>query len=366
MNFLKKIFGSKESISHETDKLTIKEFWAWFTDNQSKFHEAVKSKSNIQFEFIEPVFNKLNQIRHGAFILAGMVDEDKAELIFTAEGNLLYFPYISSIVDAAPEFLNWKFTAFKPAMESSSFGIEMRNKSFTTENIFFYPENDENYPDEISIKLTYADSYDDDQVDLIENGTFIFVENYIGEIKMATQIDKLEFEHKVNSEIELNPISKLTDYIKWRVKEFTEKYEGTIHDSDNANYSSMEWETENNAIVGVVNADLIKWDKKASHPWIMIITIKFDEHENNGMPSEGALKSYYDFEDKLRELLPDKEGYVHVAQTTGLGKREIYYASKDYVRPIQVLENFKTEVEFEYEIEVFKDKYWKSMKHFEH
>ncbi|MDA8692512.1 DUF695 domain-containing protein [Saprospiraceae bacterium] len=367
MKFLNKLFSKKANPEiSKAEQLTISEFWNWFSEKQTKLLQAVKSQNNIQSEFISPVFNKLNQIQEGAFLLTGMMDDNTAELVFTAEGDILSFPYISELVSSAPQLKNWQFTAFKPSVDIPDFSIDMGPKSFSTDNIFFYPENDDYHPDEISIKLCYTDKYTDDENQLIENGTFIFLENYLGEIKTATQIDRLSFNHNVNSNMELNPISKLNDYINWREKEFIEKYEGTFHNSDESNYSSLEWEKGDRAIVGVVNSDLIKWDKKASHPWIMVITIEFDENENNGMPTQELLQSYYQFEDRLRELLPDKEGYIHVAQTTGLGKREIYYANKNYTRPIQILNEMKDKVSFDYVIEVFKDKYWKSMKLFEH
>jgi len=61
-----------------------------------------------------------------------------------------------------------------------------------------------------------------------------------------------------------------------------------------------------------------------------------------------------------------KDGYIHAGQTTGLGKREIYFATKDFVKPIKIFAELKTKVDFEYDVEVFKDKYWKSMNYFEH
>ncbi len=367
MKILKNIFKKKEEAkTPEFPNLTIAEFWKWFLENERRFLKAVKSQNNIQLEFINPVFNKLNQIQKGAYLLTGMMDDNTAELIFTAEGNLMSFPYISELVKSSPQLENWQFTAFKPAMDFADFEINMGPKSFTSENIFFYPEIDENYPDEISIIITYTDSYGENQKQLVEHGAFIFVKNYLGEIKTVTQIDKLSFEHHVNADIELNPIGKLSDYIKWREKEFIEKYDGTIHNSDDSSYSSLEWKQEDHPIFGVVNTDLIRWDKKASHPWIMVIAIKFDKTENNGMPNHDSLQEFYHFEDKLRELLAEKDGYVNVAQITGLGEREIYYANKEYLTPIQVLEKMKSEVNFEYEFEIFKDKYWKCMKHFEH
>ena len=367
MKFLDKLFGGKETLAKkEQSKLTINEFWNWFSANQAGFLKVVKSQKNIESEFINPVFNKLSTINDGAYILAGMMDATTAELVFTAEGNLLYFPFISELVDSAPKIKDWQFTAFKPSADFPDFGINMGPLSFTTKNIFFFPDDDGNYPDEISINLVYTDDYSDDQAEQVANGMFIFLENYIGEMKTATQIDRISIKHKFNSDIELNPINKLNDYINWREKEFVEKYEGEFHNSDESNYSSIESQNGGKPIIGIVNADIIKWDKKASHPWIMVIIIKFDEHENNGLPNPEELEDYYQFEDDLRELLPDSEGHVHVAQTTGLGKREIFYANKDYNKAIQTLNDMKAKVNFEYDIEVFKDKYWRSMNQFEH
>lgn len=367
MKFLNKLFDKKkDKTNQEQEHLSVSEFWDWFVENQARLWEAVKTQNNIEFEFINPVFNKLNQVKEGAFLLVGMMDDVKAELVLTAEGRILLFPFITELIDKAPKLDNWEFTAFKPAMDVPGFGINLGPKSFSTDNIFFYPENDSNYPDEISLKLVYSEEYSADENELIENGLFIFIENYIGELKAATQVDILSIMHQVSSDIELNPISKINDYINWREKEFIEKYQGTFSYSDEANYSSITWENGDSTIFGVVNADLLNWDKKASHPWIMIITIIFDEKENNGMPNNEALQTYYQFEDKLKKLLPVKEGHIHVGQATGLGKREIYYANKDFVKPIKILEAMKSEVNFDYEIDVFIDKYWKSMRHFEH
>ncbi len=367
MKFLKNLFGKKENFkSSQVVPITVYEFWNWFEQHESKFFKAIKVHNNIEAEFIDPVYNKLNQVKEGIFILAGMLNDHTAELIITAEGNLLNFPHIKKIVESAPKLQNWKFTAFKPSSNSPDFGIQMGTKSFTDKNVYFFPENNPLYPDEISIKLVYKERYDQNEFSLIVNGIFIFVENYLGEIKQATQVDRISIEHSAPKEVELIPISKLNDYINWREKEFEEKYNGTFLHSDESKYTSLEWEIEDKVIIGVVNADLIKWDKKASHPWIVVIIIKFDEKKNNGMPNPNALQLYYEFEDRVRDILPDKEGYLHVAQKTGLGKREIFYANKDFMKPIQVLQEMKNNVSFEYEIDVFKDKYWQCMKQFEH
>lgn len=362
MGFFEKLFKRKEK---QKESLTIEEFWDWFERNEDRFLAVIKNHDNIEHGFINPVSSKLNQIQKGAFLLVGMMDDNTAEVIFSAEGNLLSFPYIHELVDTAPKLEHWKFTKFKPEPGSSDFGIEMMSRKFTSENIAFYPDIDVNYPDEISIKLLYKDEYLEEDEKVIENGVFIFLENYLGEIKTTTQIDQINFDHEKDANTELNPISKLTDYINWREKEFIEKYKGTFINSEDSNYSGLEWKKENQVIIGMCNSDLIKWDKKASHPWVIVVTIEFDKDQNNGMPSEDSLEEIYQFEDELQNLLPDKEGFLHVGQTTGFGKREIYYANKDFLKPIKVLQAMKGKVNFKYTIEAFKDKYWRSMNHFD-
>ena len=368
MKFFNSLFGKQEEEKEGQDKpISISEFWDWFDSYQDDFYKIVKAHEEVESRFINPVFDKLNQIRKGAFILVGMLDEDTAELILTAEGNIKNFPFILELIAAAPKLDNWKFTAFKSPMDRPGFNIEMGSKSFGTENIFFYPIVEEEYPDDIIIHLIYQDKYEEDEEGFIENGVYIFHENYLGELKAATQIDEIEIIHEPIKGVDLVPIEKLSDYMKWREKEFIEKYEGKMYDTENANYSSMEWTNKSNdrVIIGVCNTDLINWDAKASHPWVLIITCTFDESENNGMPMTELLEQYYTFEDSLRIELKDANGYLHIGQTTGEGERKVYYANKDYDKPISVLEKFKSKVDFPYDFEIFKDKYWRSMNHFD-
>ena len=208
--------------------------------------------------------------------------------------------------------------------------------------------------------------YSPEEAKLIETGTYTFIENYLGEIKSMVQLDEVRFEHNIDKSIELNPIEKLESYINWREKEFIEKYDGFVFDTDNSDYASMEWTEDGNDIIGICNTELIRWDAKASHPWIIVITIEFDAEVKLGMPEDDLLEKMYDFEENLRNRLKDKDGYLQVAQNTGAGKREIYFANKEYEQPIRVLDEIKSEIDFEFDYEIFRDKYWRSMRHFEH
>ena len=44
----------------------------------------------------------------------------------------------------------------------------------------------------------------------------------------------------------------------------------------------------------------MRWDKKASHPWMLVLTIPFDE---NGLPDEQTADKLDDLEDAFMERL---------------------------------------------------------------
>ena len=66
----------------------------------------------------------------------------------------------------------------------------------------------------------------------ILNGTYIFLDNFLGEIDFLNNIDNLTTVSKKEAKKELVPIEKLKDFLTWRQKEFIEKYEGVRYDTE--------------------------------------------------------------------------------------------------------------------------------------
>ena len=165
----------------------------------------------------------------------------------------------------------------------------------------------------------------------------------------------------------LIPVEKLKDYLIWRQKEFIEKYDGSRYDTDADEHSILEAELNSgNTLLAVINTNLLKWDRKASHPWIFIVTIKFDGQDNNGMPDEETYQLLNELEDKLLEELKDYEGYLYVGRQTADSEREIYFACKDFRKPSkiasQIMESYSNRLEIDFD--VYLDKYWKSFERF--
>ncbi|RZJ50497.1 MAG: DUF695 domain-containing protein [Flavobacterium sp.] len=359
MGFLEKIFNSKEQpINNYND------FWNWFQRNEKAFLEVLKGKGDIESGFFNKLSPKLNELRDGYFFLTGMMDDNTAELVLTADGALKNIVFVEELVEAAPVIEGWKFTALKPSLNIEDVTIRMANYTFSKDELSFYYTDDSNFPDEIDITVIHNDLNEANR-DIVTNGTYIFLDNFLGELNFATTIDNINV-GKDKVEKEIIPIEKLKDFLIWREKEFVEKYSGTRHNTENDRYSMLEAEIEGGKpLVAVINTDLLNWDSKASHPWILAIEVKF-LGDDNGLPNDIYLGKLNELEDDLMNQLKDSDGYLNVGIETVNSLRIIYFACKDFRKPSKIADEliYKYEDRFVITFDIYKDKYWQSFNRF--
>jgi hypothetical protein len=163
------------------------------------------------------------------------------------------------------------------------------------------------------------------------------------------------------------PVAKLKEFLKWRQKEFIEKYKGTRYNTKNDSYSIFEAEHEGrNKLIATINTDLLSWDSKASHPWILKIEIPYDGSNNNGMPDNETYQLLNQVEEDIMQELKDFDGYLNVGRQTAKNAREIYFGCKDFRKPSKVLNKIQKNYSDKFEIEysLYKDKYWQSFERF--
>lgn len=358
---LKSIFGKKDApIKNYGD------FWEWFLKNERSFFKVVKKGNNIEKDFFGKLSPKLEELKDGFFFLAGMEDENTAELILTADGAVKNMVFVEELVYAAPKIQGWKFTTLKQALDIENVLINMGGYKFDKDNLFFYSNDYPDFPDEIDISVVYQDFNEEDK-SLIANGAYIFLDNYLGELNFATTIDNLTFIGKDDAQKELIPIVKLKDFLIWRQKEFIGKYEGLRYNTEKDSYSSMEAELNNGKpLIAIVNSTLLDWDSKASHPWILSIEIKYDGEGNNGLPNNEIYQLLNKIEDEIMEELKDSEGYLNIGRQAADGVRVIFFACKDFRKPSKVLhqqsKNYADKIHISFDI--YKDKYWQSFNRF--
>jgi hypothetical protein len=360
MGLLQNLFGSKPIHTNQ-------DFWNWFTKHEKKFFKVVKRGNRIESDFFDKISPKLQELKDGYFYLTGMLDEHTAELIITADGLIRNFIFVEELVKDAPQLPGWKFTAHKPALNIDDVGITMAGQNFSHDNLSFYPTDFPAYPDEIDITVVHDDLNSTNENDIV-NGTYIFLDNILGELNFATTIDNLSVIGRDNASDELVPISKLKDYLIWREKEFIEKYEGVWHSTEEDVYSAFEATLESgNPLLAVINMDLLSWDRKASHPWILRVAIRFGPPDvNNGMPDEDSYQALDQIEDRILSVLKDADGFLNIGRQTAEGVRDIYFGCKDFRTPSKLIytlaPEYRPRLEMTYEI--YKDKYWQSFNRF--
>lgn len=360
MGFLKKIFGAKDEdivISNYAD------FWRWFQKNEKAFFKAVKEHDKVDEDFLRRLTPMLRQVSEDFYCVTGMTDEYTAELIISTDGIIREFVFAEEFVAAAPLIKGWKFTALKPSTDIDTMGIEMDGYDFNSNNISFFSNDLAEYPDEIDITLVHKD-FTEENKETITSGSLIYLDNLLGEYNTAIMLDVVNVAGPEEGQ-ELIPMEKLQGYLLWRQKEFVEKYEGIRYGTEEDSYTTMEAEDENGLpVFAIINQDLMNWDAKASHPWMMVVEIKFDGGKE-GLPDEASNNLMNEFEDEILKRLPDADGYLNIGRETYNGMRTIYIAGKEFRHSSKTVKaligQYAGKLEGSYDI--FKDKYWMAMNH---
>jgi len=360
MSFFKNLFKKNEPIK------TYQDFWNWFQENAPAFYEVVKNNRNPEKDFIGKLSPKLDALKDGIAFLAGMDDENTAELIFTPDGVIKNIVFAEELVHAAPPIPNWKFTALKPATDMENIQLEMAGYTFHGENLSFYPVVHAHYPDKIDIAIVHQDYTEKDKTALI-NGTFLFMDHYLGELNSVSIIDNATVISIEQAAQELIPIAKLKDYLVWREKEFVEKYQGLRYDTEQDTYASMQATLSNGRpLVAIINTTLLDWDSKASHPWILTINLSYKTNRSDGFPEQQTYDLLTHFEEEIMLELKDADGYLNIGRFTADGEREIYFACRDFRKPSRVTYDLAARYagQFTVTYDIYKDKYWQSLEKF--
>ncbi len=360
MRFFKKIFGNKELPVIDS----YAAFWHWFKTHGQSFFKVLKKNENIDNGFLKKLTPCLQQLNEDFYCVCGMISSHTAELIITTDGAVKSFGFAEELVAAAPAIKGWKFTALKQPCSIEDLSMSMDGYEFNDRNIGFYSTCYDAYPDEIDITLVYK-YFTAAHKETITSACFIYLDNLLGEYKSATLLDTVKVEGP-SKEKELIPINKLQSYLLWREKEFVEKYEGLRYGTDEDRYSSLEADDENGLpVFAIVNNDLLHWDARASHPWMMLVDIKFNGQDNEGMPDDESTDIMNSFEEEILNQLPDLDGYLNIGKETYNGTRRIYIACKEFRRSSKtvslLINRYGDKLKIIYDI--FKDKYWTSVNH---
>ncbi len=351
-----KLFRQEEIIPSEA----IRAFWKWFGAHAAKFKIVLERNENVEDELFNPLSTAFQAFKADIFFLLGHRNNETAELIITADGNVKNFYLIDAIVAEAPTISGWQITAHKKPLDLDALAIKIGQLLFDKNTLYFVPVMHEHYPDLIDINIVYT-AYDPKELTSIQQGVFLFLDNYLGELKFVQSIDQIKIIATPEDKSQMIPIEKLVDYINWRETEFVEKYTSSqsyqLHEAYNVLTATLE---NNQQLVAIINTALLEWDAKASHPWIGIFSITFNANTPNGFPDDAMHTQLEQIEHNICLQLKEKQGVLYLGRQTLNSTRELFFTAKDYVYISKIFYAAKNHFEPQFEIhtDIFKDKYW--------
>ncbi|NIF03878.1 DUF695 domain-containing protein [Chryseobacterium sp. Tr-659] len=347
------------------ERLNYKVFWDWFLTMEKDFYGIVErgEQEAIEKDFFDIISPRLKELNDGFYFLTGMSDESIAELIITVDGEVKNVVFAEELIAVAPKLSHWKFTALKPEMDIQNVYVSMGDYKFTRDNIFFYSNELEDYPDEVDLVFVY--SGDIENKEAITTGICIFLDNYLGELNFATQIDTFRVTEINQAEKELVPIEKLKDFLQWREREFIEKYKSTKHVDIEEEFSIIRAHLENERpLIACMNLPLLKYDRKASYPWISVLKVQYNGEDNDGLPDKEDFERLSNIEDRAIEELK-KYGYLYLGRESADNIKESYFVGKDFRQIAKVFNTIQnTNPEYKISFRIFKDKYWQYFKYY--
>jgi hypothetical protein len=360
MAFLQGLFKGKDDPIKTYD-----EFWEWFIHHERTFFKVIKRGDDIEGSFFDKLSPKLAELKDGFWFLTGMFDENTAELILTADGTIKNIIFVEELIAKAPSIKRWRFTALKPASDIKDVAIRIDEVLTDQNNLFFYSNEDERYPDEVDITLVHS-KLDDTNRPSVISSTWLFLDNYLGELNAVTTIDHAEIVGKDQAVKDLVPIEKLKVFLSWRESEFVEKYHGVIANTQNMTFSVLEAErNDGKPIIAVANTEILGWENKASHPWILSVQIPYDGSSKRGLPPKETNEALRHLEDQISEQLKDEEGYIYIGHDAVDNLRTIYFACKEFRKPSKILHQFSIDnPAWKITYDIYKDKYWRSLNKF--
>jgi hypothetical protein len=368
MNFLKNLFSkSDDEGGGRSGDPVYDAFWSWFLEHQGEFARVLWEYDDVEDKFLKPVLAKLQDVCLGLKVLVGMTGErERIDLTITADGNILALGYAEELVSAAPKILGWKISALKPPAPAEKLPMQIRDLVFDFTTLSFYSNDHEEYPDLVDITIVHRD-YNLKNAAEVRTGVFIFLDNLLGELAFVEAVDTFQVTGPMDAEGSLVPILKLKDFLVKREKELATKYQGVRYDTETDGYAALEGRLPGDLpLVATINTMLLRWDRKASHPWIMRVVLDYEGKLANHMPDETTYGLLENLEEAIGIELKDDDGYLNVGRQTGGGKREIFFACRDFRKPVKTMDKLVLSGRegFGITFAIYRDKYWKSFERF--
>lgn len=356
MGFLNKFFGTEDTVQIESNK----DFWDWFTKNEKKFYEVVKTGKNVEKNLFNVLSPQAKKLRDGYYFIAEAKDNGIAELTVTVNGNTENIVFAEDLVKDAPKLDNWSFVALK-SEENDDYEVSLEGRKYNVNKIFFYSNDNPDFPHDVDITFVYNDPSIKNREVVIE-GIDMFIDDYLGEMKFATMMDSFNVVALEKAEKELIPVSELKTYLDKREADFQELFKNNDSQVAPEQCKAFEIFAQDGFPVRILlNLPVVNWNKKNSYPWISTLKIQFSGLAN-GLPDQDDYEILNAIDDEMKEILKPENGHLYVGRETYSNVREVYFASKDFRDAARVFDQIinKYGEEYIFDTSIVKDKHWKT------
>jgi hypothetical protein len=157
-------------------------FWAWFQKNEGRLFDIEK---DLNQKFAE-LRRALDAFHDGLAFEFGPVIDGRRDFVISADGIKSSFPFVESLVAAAPQLPRWNVIKFRPARQ---FDAPFRYEGITAESshVEFSIHHDADKP---AITL-YFKNYDDALSKQFLGLTFLLLDNFLGEYNVALKVGEI-------------------------------------------------------------------------------------------------------------------------------------------------------------------------------
>ena len=331
-----------------------KEFWDWFKKNHERYNSFNKrytfNREEAE-ELLALLTKALQEYSKGLFVeISG--DDEKKELIITAQGNREFFADAFALVQNAPSIDSWKFIPTKPAI-GLDFNFKMADVSISPDEILFMPFEADEYPDDVAIRLYHKDYTTEEGAtrNAVIVGLYVALNMLLGETATTLDLQYIDFDDMPHPKEQTFPFSELKAYIEYKKG----KRANSGEEFPNEDIKLSEGKVEDKPELLVLNQALKHYDFSQNFPYLLEMRLDLKNVGENGLPT-GNTDEVYGVEDIIyQEIYKSKKGHF-VATTTYNGKRNIYYYadSKESIESVlELLENeyetcsLTTKVEFD-------------------
>jgi len=162
-------------------------FWEWFESVAAEVHE---SAGDDREEWINRIFERLQEIDGGLYLEVARPKDGVSELVVTAEGNRELFGLVDELISSAPRLETWRFTALRPPM-GCQFGINYEGVKIDPRKMWYLHLKSDEDPDLRGLRLGIP-GLDPDQMTRADAAARIMLDTVLGERAVATSVDHVE------------------------------------------------------------------------------------------------------------------------------------------------------------------------------